>query len=45
LGYAYSQKGLKEEAIKSFEAFLQLEPNAPQAAQVKEILENLKKPK
>lgn len=45
LGYAYSQKGLKEEAIKSFEAFLQLEPNAPQAAQVKEILENLKKQK
>ena len=45
LGYAYSQKGLKEEAIKSFEAFLQLEPNAPQAAKVKEILENLKKQK
>ncbi len=43
LGYAYSQKGMKEEAIKSFEAFLQLEPNAPQAAQVKEIIENLKK--
>jgi tetratricopeptide (TPR) repeat protein len=43
LGYAYSQKGLKEEAIKSFETFLQLEPNAPQAAQVKEIIENLKK--
>lgn len=45
LGYAYTQKGLKEEAIKSFEAFLQLEPNAPQAAKVKEILENLKKQK
>lgn len=45
LGYAYSQKGLKEEAIKSFETFLQLEPNAPQAAQVKEIIENLKKQK
>jgi len=43
LGYAYNQKGMKEEAIKSFEAFLQLEPNAPQAAKVKEILENLKK--
>ena len=43
LGYAYTQKGMKEEAIKSFEAFLQLEPNAPQAAKVKEILENLKK--
>jgi tetratricopeptide (TPR) repeat protein len=45
LGYAYTQKGMKEEAIKSFEAFLQLEPNAPQAAKVKEILENLKKQK
>jgi tetratricopeptide (TPR) repeat protein len=43
LGYAYTQKGMKEEAIKSFEAFLQLEPNAPQAAKVKEILETLKK--
>lgn len=45
LGYAYTQKGMKEEAIKSFEAFLQLEPNAPQAAKVKDILENLKKQK
>jgi len=45
LGYAYTQKGMKEEAIKSFEAFLLLEPNAPQAAKVKEILENLKKQK
>jgi len=45
LGYAYTQKGMKEEAIKSFEAFLQLEPNAPQAAKVKEIIENLKKQK
>jgi len=45
LGYAYTQKGMKEEAIKSFEAFLQSEPNAPQAGKVKEILENLKKQK
>lgn len=44
-GYAYAQKGMKEEAIKSFETFLQLEPNAPQAAKVKDILENLKKQK
>jgi len=34
---------MKEEAIKSLEAFLRLEPNAPQAAKVKVILENLKK--
>ena len=45
LGYAYTQKGMKEEAAKSFEAFLQLAPDAPQAAKVKEILENLKKQK
>jgi len=43
LGYAYSKKGIKEEAIKYFEAFLVKEPNSPQASQVKEILENLKK--
>jgi tetratricopeptide (TPR) repeat protein len=43
LGYAHSKKGNKEEAIKYFEAFLAKEPNSPQAAQVKEILENLKK--
>jgi tetratricopeptide (TPR) repeat protein len=43
LGYAYSKKGVKEEAIKYFEAFLQMEPNSPQAPQVKEILESLKK--
>ncbi len=42
-GYAYSQKNMKEDAIKYFEAFLEMEPNAPQAAQVKEILESLKK--
>jgi len=43
LGYAYSKKGIKEEAIKYFEAFLEKEPDSPQASQVKEILEGLKK--
>lgn len=43
LGYAYTKKGTKDEAIQQFEAFLQLEPNAPQAAKVKEILDSLKK--
>jgi len=42
-GYAHSKKGNKEEAIKYFEAFLEKEPNSPQASKVKEILENLKK--
>ena len=43
LGYAYHKKENKEESIKYFEAFLQMEPNAPQASQVREILESLKK--
>jgi tetratricopeptide (TPR) repeat protein len=43
LGYAYTKKGMKDEAISQFEVFLQLEPNAPQAAKVKEILDSLKK--
>lgn len=43
LGYAYTQKGMKGEAIASFEAFLRLKPDAPQAPKVKEILERLKK--
>jgi tetratricopeptide (TPR) repeat protein len=43
LGYAYSKKGNNEEAVKYFEAFLAKEPNAPQAAQVKDIIEKLKK--
>lgn len=43
LGYAYNKKGMKEEAIKYFELFLQQEPNAPQAAQVKALVEELKK--
>jgi len=42
-GYTYSKKGMNEEAIKYFEAFLQMAPDSPQAAQVKEILVNLKK--
>lgn len=43
LGYLYTNKQMKDEAIKHFEAFLQLEPNAPQAEKVKEILKDLKK--
>jgi tetratricopeptide (TPR) repeat protein len=43
LGYAYNKKGMKEETIKYFELFLQQEPTAPQAAQVKTLLEELKK--
>jgi tetratricopeptide (TPR) repeat protein len=43
LGYAYSKNGNNEEAVKYFEAFLLKEPNAPQAAQVKDIVEKLKK--
>ena len=43
LGYAYSNKGNNEEAIKYFEAFLAKEPNSPQAPKVKEIVEKLKK--
>jgi len=45
LGYAYNKKGMKDEAIKSFELFLQQEPNSPQAGQVKAILDGLKKKK
>jgi len=43
LGYAYHKKENREESIKYFEAFLQMEPNAPQASQVREILKSLKK--
>jgi tetratricopeptide (TPR) repeat protein len=43
LGYLYHEKGMKEEAIKHFEAFLKLAPNAPQVKDVKKILESLKK--
>ena len=45
LGYLYFEKEMKEEAIKHFEAFLQLEPNAPQVEKVKELLESLKQKK
>jgi len=43
LGYLYFKKEMKNEAIKHFEAFLQLEPNAPQVEMVKEFLAKLKK--
>ncbi|MFQ6031789.1 MAG: carboxypeptidase regulatory-like domain-containing protein [Candidatus Zixiibacteriota bacterium] len=43
LGYAYYKKKNREKSIKYFEAFLQMEPNAPQASQVRAILESLKK--
>jgi tetratricopeptide (TPR) repeat protein len=43
LGYLYYDKEMKEEAIKHFEAFLQLAPNAPQVKDVKKILKSLKK--
>ncbi len=43
LGYLYHEKEMKEEAIKHFEAFLQLSPNAPQVKDVKKILKSLKK--
>ena len=43
LGYLYHDKEMKEEAIKHFEAFLQLAPNTPQAKDVKKLLESLKK--
>ena len=45
LGYLYFKKEMKNEAIKHFEAFLQLEPNAPQVEKVKELLESLKQKK
>lgn len=43
LGYLYFKKEMKKEAIKHFEAFLRLEPNAPQVEEVKRLLESLKK--
>lgn len=43
LGYVYYNKKMKNEAIKHFDAFLQLEPNSPQAEKVKELLEKIKK--
>ena len=43
LGYLYHDKKMKEEAIKHFEAFLQLAPNAPQVKEVKKLLQSLKK--
>ena len=43
LGYIYHKNEMKDEAIKHIEAFLQLEPNAPQVEKAKELLEKLKK--
>jgi tetratricopeptide (TPR) repeat protein len=43
LGYLYHDKQMKEEAIKHFETFLQLAPNAPQVKEVKKLLKILKK--
>jgi len=43
LGYLYQKKEMKDEAIKHFEAFIQLAPNAPQVKDVKKLLESLKK--
>ncbi len=43
LGYLYNEKGMKEEAIKHFEVFLQLAPNSPQVKDVKKLLKSLKK--
>lgn len=43
LGFIYYKKEMKDEAIKHLEAFLQLEPNAPQVEKVKELLKTLKK--
>jgi tetratricopeptide (TPR) repeat protein len=43
LGYLYQKKEMKDEAIKHFEAFLQLAPNAAQVKEVKKLLESLKK--
>lgn len=42
LGYLYVNKQIIDEAIKHFETFLQLEPDAPNAAKVKDVLKKLK---
>jgi tetratricopeptide (TPR) repeat protein len=43
LGYLYDKKEMNDEAIKHFENFLRLAPNAPQAKDIKKILESLKR--
>ncbi|MFP4081517.1 MAG: tetratricopeptide repeat protein [Candidatus Aminicenantes bacterium] len=43
LGYIYYKKEMKDEAVKHLEAFIQLEPNAPQVKRAEGILEELKK--
>jgi len=45
LGYVYYKKEMKDEAIKHFDIFLQLEPNSPRAEKVKELLETIKNKK
>jgi tetratricopeptide (TPR) repeat protein len=45
LGYVYYKKEMKNEAVKHFEAFLQLEPNSPRVEKVKELLNTLKENK
>jgi tetratricopeptide (TPR) repeat protein len=42
MGVLFARKEMKEEAVKHFEMFLQLEPNSPYAEKVKEILKSLK---
>ena len=42
LGYLYVNQQMNDEAIKHFETFLQLEPESPNAARVKDALKKLK---
>jgi len=43
LGLAFIKKGDNRGAIENFEKYLGLAPDSPQSAQVKTILETLKK--
>jgi tetratricopeptide (TPR) repeat protein len=45
IGFAYINKSNFEEAIKNFEKFLELSPQDPQAENIKNIIEQLKKQK
>lgn len=42
-GLAYAKKGNFRKALEYFEAFLNLEPDGPEASQVKTIIEEMKK--
>lgn len=42
LGYAYLNKGDSAAAIENLKKFLELEPNAPEAEGIKEVIESLK---